>query len=284
MVGVVAALVALACATRAEAKHIRYLGPHPIVAKRGGGYCYIEVPHMHAYAPDHTNLYQRVGDEYVFTGDPTPFGYDGDKHTFYGHHPVVTVTGEPVYCLIDGPHFHAYAPPETPDYKVKGDVAFYIGPPLPVRPAQVKVVNAEYRPYVDLRPVVTVEPPPEFHAEVYVPGPPGVVVNAPAPPNVYIDAPRPHVSVEVSAPGVYVAPPAPPSVTIGVPAPHVIVAAPAPGAVVVGAPGAVVVEHGGRWHGRGENDQGEDHDRGRHNGWGEHHDNGRHEGWGKHGR
>ena len=171
-----ALIVVAAFAARAEAKHVRFLGPHPIAAKFGGGYCYIEAPHMHVYAPDRPNLYQQVGDEYVFAGDPTPFGYEGERHSYYGHHPVI-VDGspEPVYCLIDGPHFHSYAAPSTPDYRVKDGVAFYVTP-IPqayVRPARVRVVNAEYRPYVSFRPRVEVAPPPEWHGEVYV-GAPGV--------------------------------------------------------------------------------------------------------------
>jgi hypothetical protein len=262
-------------AARAEAKHVRFLGPHPIAAKYGGGYCYIEAPHMHGYAPERAALYQQVGDEYVFTGDPTPFGYEGERHPFYGHHPVVVEGApEPVYCLIDGPHYHPYAAPEAPEYRVKDGVAFYVAP-IPqvyVKPQRVKVVNSEYRPYVSFRPTVEVAPPPEWHGEVYVAGP-SVEVRAPG---VFVPPP-PHVAVEVNAPGVFVAPPAP-HVVVGVPAPHVVVGAPAPvlvappgphvyvGApaphVVVGAPAPVMVERGGHW---------------------EHHDNGRHEGWYKEG-
>ncbi len=267
-----ALLVVAAVASRAEARHVRFLGPHPIAAKYGGGYCYIEAPHMHIYGPDRPALYQQVGDEYVFTGDPTPFGYDGERHPFYGHHPVI-VDGspEPVYCLIDGPHFHAYAAPSTPDYRVKDGVAFYVAPiPAPyIRPARVRVVNAEYRPYVSFRPTVEVAPPPEWHGEVYIAGPsvevraPGVEVRAPGVevrgPGVFVPPP-PRVAVEVSAPGVIIAPPAPRFVVGG---PRVVVGAPGP--MVVGAPGPVFV--GGRREGHHEEH------------W-EHHDNGRHEGWG----
>lgn len=267
------ALVA-ALAARAEAKHVRFLGPHPIAAKYGGGYCYIEAPHMHVYAPDRPNLYQQVGDDYVFTGDPTPFGYEGDRHPFYGHHPVmVDGSPEPVYCLIDGPHFHPYAAPSTPDYRMKDGVAFYVSP-IPaayVKPARVRVVNAEYRPYVSFRPRVEIAPPPEWHGEVYVAGPsvevraPGMEVRAPG---VFVPPP-PHLSVEVSAPGVIVAPPAP-HVFVG--APGVVVGA--PGAVVVGAPGPVFVGGPrGHWEHREEKhwEHHEEH-------W-EHHDNGKHKGW-----
>jgi hypothetical protein len=261
------ALVA-AVAARAEAKHIRFLGPHPVAAKFGGGFCYIDAPHLHGYAPDRPALYQQSGDEYVFTGDPTPFGYEGDKHPFYGHHPVVVVGApEPVYCLLDGPHYHPYEAPETPEYKVKGGVAFYVAP-IPqvyVKPARVKVVNAEYRPYVTFRPTVEVAPPPEWRGEVYV-STPGAYVSGPSvevrAPGVFVAPPQPHVSVEVSAPGVFVAPPQP-HVFVAAPAPHVVIGAPRPHVFVAPPPVVGVrVEHEGRW---------------------EHHDNGRHEGWGKHG-
>jgi hypothetical protein len=290
----------LMMSTAAQAKHVRFLGPHPCPARYGGGYCYIDAPHIHAYAPDKTTLYQQVGDQYVFTGDPTPYGYDGERHAFYGHHPIVTETGEPVYCVIDGPHYHPFAAPATPDFKVKSDVAFYIGPPLPVPQAHVRLVNAAVRPYVQYRPAVTVEPPPEYHAEVWVappgvtlgvspppevtveaPEPPSVTVAAPVAPSVVVSAPRPHVSVEVIAPPPpsFVVEPPSATVVVGVPAPPgIYVGAPAPRAVVVGSPGVFVGGPRGHWEGHREreNDQGEN---GR---W--HHDNGRHNGWGKHGR
>jgi hypothetical protein len=267
--------VVVALGARAEAKHVRFLGPHPIAAKYGGGYCEIAAPHMHVYGPDRPALYQQVGDEYVFTGDPTPFGYEGERHPFYGHHPVyVDGAPEPIYCLIDGPHFHAYAAPSTPDYRIRDGVAFYVTP-IPevyVKPHRVRMINAEYRPYVTLRPQVVVAPPPEWHGEVWVAGP-SVEVHAPG-----VFVPAPQVAVEVSAPGVIVAPPAPH--VIIAPAPRVIVGAPAPVFV-----GGVRVEHEDHW---------EHHDRGRHEGWeheehgehehGEHHDEGRHEGGRKHGR
>src|SRR3954469_9081170 len=108
MFAVLTAVAGIAIAAPAEARHVRFLGPHPIVAKQGGGYCYIESPHLHVYAPDHAALYQQVGDEYVITGGPTPVGYGGDKHTYYGRHLVVSASAEPVFCVIDGPHVHAF--------------------------------------------------------------------------------------------------------------------------------------------------------------------------------
>jgi hypothetical protein len=261
---------------RAEAKHARFLGAHPIAARYGGGFCYIEAPHLHAYPPDHAALYQQVGDEYVFTGDPTPFGYEGDRHPFYGHHPVVTIAGEPVYCFLDGPHSHAFAPPEGPDYRINGGVAFYVGPFDPtyarLRSHRERLINAEYRPFVAFRPTVTVAPPPEWHGEVWVAPPtvsmeaPGVVVGAPG-----VSVRGPTVSVRgpgvyVGAPGVVVAAPPPPRVVVSAPGMYVG----APGVYVDG-PGMVVA--GPRGH--GERHDGDDR---------EHHDNGRHRGWYKHGR
>ena len=285
LVATVVALAVVGMARPAEARSVRFLGAHPIAAKLGGGYCYIEAPHMHIYAPDHAALYQQVNDEYVFTGDPTPFGYEGEKHQYYGHHPVVSVNGEPVYCYIDGPHTHPFAAPSTPEYKVKGDVAFYIGPFDPgynrLRPHRVKAVNAEYRPYVAFRPTVEVAPPPEWHGEVWVAPPavtvqaPGVVVNAPGAyvgsPGVVVGAPGVVVSspgVVVNSPGVVVHGPrfiAPPPPSVRVNAPGVYVGAPG---VYVGGPGVTV---GGGVYVEGGHHEG-------------HHDNGKHNGWGKHGR
>src|SRR5215210_6871063 len=93
----------------------RFLGSHPIAARLGGGYCYIDVPHTHSYGPDRPALYQQVGNDYLFTGDPVPFGYEGERTVFYGYHPVPIRASLPfapptVYCSIRGPHYHDYAP------------------------------------------------------------------------------------------------------------------------------------------------------------------------------
>jgi hypothetical protein len=283
----VAFAVVAAVSARAEAKQVRCLGPHPVAAKHGGGYCYIEAPHLHIYGPDKPALYQQAGDEYVFTGDPTPFGYEGEKHPFYGHHPVVVVGApEPVYCLLEGPHFHPYEAPDTVEYKIRDGVAFYVAP-IPqvyIKPARVRVVNAEYRPYVSFRPTVEVAPPPEWRGEVYVAGP-SLEVRAPG---VFVEPPRPHVSVEVSAPGVFIEPPQPhvvveapaPHVYVGAPGPHVYVGAPAPHLFVPPPPVVGVrVQHEERCEHREREGRWEGGEHGEH----EHHDNGRHEGWGKHG-
>jgi hypothetical protein len=276
MMGTAVCFALLLAGSAAWAKPTHFLGGHPVSVKYGGGYCYIDAPHVHVYGPDRPQLYQHVGNDWVFTADPTPFGYDGEKHPFYGHHPVMTVGAEPVFCYLDGPHVHPFEAPASPDYRVEKGVAFYVGalPPAYVkaRPQRERAVNAEYRMYVDARPVIDFAPPPEWHGEVWVAPPavevrgphvavaaPGVVVGGPtvavAAPGVAVIGPR----VAVSAPGVYVAPP-----SVHVAAPGVVVGAPG---VVVG--GGVYVE-GGRHHRGGDDD-----DQG-------HHDNGRHRGWYKH--
>lgn len=273
----VLATAAVLAPLRAEAKSTHFLGPHPIAAKYGGGYCLIEAPHLHVYPPDHPHLYERVGDEFVFAADPTPFGYDGDKHPFYGHHPIAVVDGTPVICYIDGPHFHPFEAPRD-GYQMKNDVAFYVGPFPPayakIHGPRARLVAAEYRPYVAMRPQVEVVPPPEWHGEVWSPT---VVVNAPG---VAVGAP----GVMVGAPGVVVGGPVvdvrAPSVAVS--APGVVVGGPVvdvrgPG-IAAGGPG-VYVGGGGVVRERVYVEH-EHHDNGRHEGWGEHGDNGRHEGWG----
>jgi hypothetical protein len=274
-----AGLISISIVALAQPAHahggVHFMGPHPIAAKMGGGYCYIDAPHIHVYAPDHPQLYQRAGDNYVFTADPTPFGYDGEKHPFYGHHPVAMIGSEPVLCFLDGPHFHAFAAPVGPDYRMERGVAFYVGAMPPQyakwRPSRERVINAAYRPYVAMRPTIEVTPPPEWHGEVWV-APPAIEVGAPG---IAVAAP----GIEVAAPGVVVAPPSvvvrPPHVHVAAPsfsfsAPGVAVSAPG---VVVGAPGVVVGAPGVAVSGGVYVEGGR-----------EHHDNGRHRGWGRHDR
>ncbi len=279
-------ILSLFSARDARAHGTRFLGGHPIAAKYGGGYCYIDAPHVHAYPPDHAALYQRVGDDYVFTADPTPFGYDGDRHPFYGHHPVVTVSGEPVFCYLDGPHYHPFEAPSAPDYKIEKGVAFYVGAPPPayvkLKAARRRAVNAEYRPYVAMRPTIEVAPPTGWSGEVWV-APPAVEVEAPGvyvgAPGVAVIGPRAVVSapsVAVRAPGVVVSAPgvvfAPPRVVVS--APGVVVGAPG---VYVGAPGVVVGGRGHRGHGR-DHDDGRDRDDGDRGERGEHGEHGHHGG------
>lgn len=256
------ALVALSGA--AHAKIVRYHSRHPIPAKFGSGFCEIDVPHIHAFGPSEPRLYRIHDDEYYFVGDPTPFGYQGPRYSFYGPHPVVEADvefGEPVYCYLDGPHYHWYQPPPAvqASFEFRGGAFWYVGDFEPTyyraRPHYM-VINEVYRPMTYTRPVVDVTvAPPAFRGTV-VGGPPGwrghAVVEGPA----------------VQA-GVHVAVPPPPSVHVGVgvqvggPPQRVIVAPPHERVIVARPPGPqpVIIERERR----------------------EHHDNGRHEGWYKHG-
>ena len=121
-------------------KQHRFLGPHPLSAKTGDNYCYIEVPHVHKDAPPakHKALYRDQRGQSQFVGDPTPYGYEGKTHPYYGHHPVaveVAVGARPryesgqqlEYCYLDGPHSHIYAPPAGITFESKGGANWYIG-------------------------------------------------------------------------------------------------------------------------------------------------------------
>lgn len=216
----------------------RFAGAHPI-APPASGFCYIDVPHTHSYAAPHSALFQETTQGAVFSGDPVPFGYEGDKTVYYGHHPIpVIVDGPPGpgsrFCFLKGPHYHEYPAPPGPGFKVKDSVVFYVGPIQPevaaARPQLERAIEVEYRPYVALRPQVVVTPPPEWQGVVWVapaviPPPPPVVVAAP---------PRP-VVVAPAPPAVIVAPPGPPAVII----------APAPPPPVIIAP-----HHHGKWKGK----------------------------------
>lgn len=60
----------------------RFVGSHPFAGQPNAGYCYIDVPHTHDYLPDRPALYPQIGAGYVFTGDPVPFGYQGERAVF----------------------------------------------------------------------------------------------------------------------------------------------------------------------------------------------------------
>jgi hypothetical protein len=180
---------AVALADHKYGKQVRYVGTHPIPKSEGGGICYIEGPHVHIYAANKLE-YRVHDDDNVFVGDPVAHGWDGPKYTYKGPHPI-RVEGDPneEYCYIEGPHYHAWAPPDGPDFQVVGGAYFYVGtPPQPMieaRPAYIGI-NAYYQPFVYTRPVVEVAAPTGWigaRAEVWGPGvvveTPGVVVGAP---------------------------------------------------------------------------------------------------------
>jgi hypothetical protein len=181
----------------ADPKMVRYGGQHPIPKKMGGGFCYIDFPHLHPIGPTDPRMYRMHDDEYVFVGDPAPFGYEGPKYTYYGPHPLVDVdvgSPDPVYCYLEGPHFHFVAPPPSARFELKGGTYWYTGDFAPSfaqdRPRYM-AINDAYRPLEYERPVVDVHvAPPSFHVSVDVPPPPVVGVHVglfggPPPPVVY---------------------------------------------------------------------------------------------------
>ncbi|WP_375758395.1 hypothetical protein [Corallococcus exercitus] len=168
----------LMAASAAEAKQWRYAGMHPRTGQPRDGLCHLEAPHVHSAAPLHADTLYRTRDNvYVFIGDPTPFGYEGPRHSYYGHHPVVLnvivnidVDVDVVeYCYHDGPHYHAYEPPPRQQFVDKEDVHFYAGEyPEEYRrenPKRVRV-NTVYRGWNVPRPVMAFAPPPQYHGPI----------------------------------------------------------------------------------------------------------------------
>jgi hypothetical protein len=220
-----AAVVLAALAPRADARggggHVRFVGVHPVAAEYGGGFCYIEFPHVHVYEPTRPDvLYRPIDDGYHFVGDPVPYGYEGPKHAFYGHHPITMGDIDFVladdddhteYCYIDGPHYHPYGPPPEGHFTLKGGVYFYAGDFPRVyadaRPRYAKI-NAVYRPLRYSRPVVVVSPPPEYRGPVMVEEP-TVVVPAEASAGVHAEAGIGfHAGVSIGLPSVHLVAPA----------------------------------------------------------------------------
>ena len=247
---IILALVLAAPAAYADAHQVRYVGVHPIPKSEGGGFCYIEGPHVHIYGADKVQYRDHRGENY-FVGDPVAYGYDGPRYTYKGHHPIhvdaVVEDGDPdtEWCYLDGPHYHYFAPPSGPEFTVAGDAYFYVGEPPHVyvegRPTYMRI-NTMYQPMVYERPVVTVGPPVGWigaRAEFAVVTP-GVAVVAPGAAVV-----APGVAVGV---GIGVVVPPPPSVHVG---------------VEIGVPGVVVHERPVIIEER------------------RHHDNGEHRGWHK---
>ena len=230
--------VGIACVGLADAearsKQVRFVGVHPIAPAHGGGFCHIEAPHVHVWAPTDARLQYREheGDLY-FVGDPVAYGWDGPRHSYYGHHPIhvdVTIGDDDddhdvEYCYLDGPHYHYYAPPPVvldAEFRVQSGAYWYIGAPPPAyleaRPQLIKV-NAVYKPLVYERPVIAVVTPPVgwIGARVDLVAP-AVVVETPAvvvprararavagfSAGLEVHVPAPVLSVEVGLPGVIV--------------------------------------------------------------------------------
>lgn len=222
------AALALALATgvaSAGGKHHRFVGIHPIAKAHGGGMCHIEAAHVHVYAPTDVKVQYRDHDGYnYFVGDPVAYEWDGPKHSYYGHHPVPVhvVVGDDhedtEYCYLEGPHYHAWAPPPTLDVKLHAGAYWYVGD-FPDAYVKGKVtydpIDVVYKPIAYTRPVVVVEaPPPEWYGvDVWVAAP-VVEVRTPRPPPMHahghghaavgvgVEVVVPTVRVEVGLPSV----------------------------------------------------------------------------------
>jgi hypothetical protein len=201
-------LALLALGAHAGGKHVKYAGVHPRTGKPDGGLCYVQAVHVHSLAPSSADvLYRMHNGVYFFIGDPVPFGYDGPRHSYYGHHPVtVNVVLEEegpddvAFCYLDGPHFHHYAPPPRTPFTTKENVAYYTGDyPESYEKEKPKLVrvNTVYKPIHYERPVVVEAPPaayrgPLVDVRVHLPVP-AVHVQVGAPPPVILVNEHVHV-------------------------------------------------------------------------------------------
>src|SRR5262249_5275120 len=127
-------LLVSATAAADHGRQVRYVGIHPIPQSEGGGICYIQVPHVHVYGADKVQYRDHRGEKF-FVGDPVAYGYDGARYAYKGPHPirvdaVVDDDDRDVeYCYLEGPHYHAFAPPPGPDFRLAGGAYFYVGTP-----------------------------------------------------------------------------------------------------------------------------------------------------------
>jgi hypothetical protein len=161
---------------KGKKKSHHYHGSHPLSVKPDAGFCYIEVPHVHAHTihKKHKPLYREHKGDLVFVADPVAYGYDGPTHNYYGHHPVavdVVLGSESSYasgqqlefCYLDGPHYHQYEPPPGLTFEVSAGASWYIGA-FPDAYVQGKVshgrVNHVYASIEVQRPEVVFETPP----------------------------------------------------------------------------------------------------------------------------
>jgi hypothetical protein len=97
-------------------------GQHGVPAPVGGGWCYYDGPHVHAYFPEPLDWYV-FDDGFFFWRGPVAFTY---------------VSGHPMpgggWCFIDVPHRHDYFPPYGGGFTWRGTGWIYGGPWSPSRP------------------------------------------------------------------------------------------------------------------------------------------------------
>jgi hypothetical protein len=162
-----ALVCALASVAIADGKHHRFVGIHPVPKGHGGGLCHIEAHHVHLYAPVDVKVQYRVHDGWHhFVGDPVAYGWEGPKHSYYGHHPIEihAVVGDDhedtAYCYLEGPHYHAWAPPPGVQLELRGGAYWYVGDfpeAYATGRATYDPIDVVYQPIRYQRPAVTVE-------------------------------------------------------------------------------------------------------------------------------
>jgi hypothetical protein len=102
---------------------VYYYGQHFLPDSEGGGWCYAEGPHTHAFAPDHDDWYEQDAGYWYYRG-PLQF-------TYWAGHPVPGGG----WCYISGPHSHEYYPPRGSEwFWRRGQGYVYQGPYRPERP------------------------------------------------------------------------------------------------------------------------------------------------------
>ncbi len=166
-----------------------YRGNHPIPGAYGGGYCFIDWPHRHHYAPAAGMVFNMVGGYYAYGGawDPLYWQLRPRYAPYYASYYRRSYFGGVYWRTRPAPVYRARIVVGAPGVYRPGAVA--------VAPGGVRV-NVVARPYgrpgvYGGRPGAVVGAP-----RPYAPGPrPGVVVGSPRP-----YAPGPRAGVVVGAP------------------------------------------------------------------------------------
>jgi hypothetical protein len=91
---------------------VGYYGAHPIPDEYGGGWCAVEGPHVHPFAPVWYDQYVVRDGYFVFAA--------ADGYFYGGPHPIPGGG----WCGFDGPHRHRYPP--GPDYRYDRERRTYV--------------------------------------------------------------------------------------------------------------------------------------------------------------
>jgi hypothetical protein len=166
---------------------IGYGGPHPIPYQYGSGFCYIEGPHSHEYAPFDEHLFRESNGYYYFNGDPSDFGWNRSIYWFNGNHPVPLAYGGG-YCYMSWPHRHFYDAAGIAGLSLVGGYYIYSGvwpsDYYRLRPFYWGYYGGYYRHNYFGNRYYTVRPPPIYRhaAPVRIGAPPGRIFRAGAAP------------------------------------------------------------------------------------------------------